>query len=227
MTPIDKLQLEDEPLLPAVDAVYCAIEQASQIAQPVPAIAALPPMTRTSVQTLSVIAQQQPLAAATDSPTVATNAFGEMLHAVNYNISIIETSPFPSATTPWSPKIGVLFEIHPCGAWSSTSLGRSRYRPTATMKNNAARQAETLDQITPCFLVLVDAKETPALLDTGCPGIIISQRLHKALIKESPKAVMAFQQHHDVNPLMSINAQVLLLYGYFIQNDRRSENKKK
>uniref|UniRef100_A0A915HFL8 Uncharacterized protein n=1 Tax=Romanomermis culicivorax TaxID=13658 RepID=A0A915HFL8_ROMCU len=66
-----------------------------------------------------------------------------------------------------------------------------------------------LDRITPCFIVLVDAKETPAFLDTGCPQTIISQPLHKALTKESPKAAMAFQQHQDFNPSMSINGKAI------------------
>uniref|UniRef100_A0A915ICY9 Uncharacterized protein n=1 Tax=Romanomermis culicivorax TaxID=13658 RepID=A0A915ICY9_ROMCU len=44
-----------------------------------------------------------------------------------------------------------------------------------------------LDPITLCFVILVDAKETPAFLDAGCQRTIISQHLHKALIKESPK----------------------------------------
>uniref|UniRef100_A0A915KCX3 Uncharacterized protein n=1 Tax=Romanomermis culicivorax TaxID=13658 RepID=A0A915KCX3_ROMCU len=63
--------------------------------------------------------------------------------------------------------------------------------------------------------MLVDAKETPAFLDTGCPCTIISQRLYKALIKESPKGAMAFQQHYDFNPLMSINGKAVhtLLLG--------------
>uniref|UniRef100_A0A915J5I4 Uncharacterized protein n=1 Tax=Romanomermis culicivorax TaxID=13658 RepID=A0A915J5I4_ROMCU len=58
-------------------------------------------------------------------------------------------------------------------------------------------------------MVLVDAKETPAFLDTGCPQTIISQRLHKALTKESRMAASAFQQHHNFNPLMSINGKAI------------------
>uniref|UniRef100_A0A915I040 Uncharacterized protein n=1 Tax=Romanomermis culicivorax TaxID=13658 RepID=A0A915I040_ROMCU len=56
-------------------------------------------------QTLATIAQQQPV----------TNAFGEPLHAVNNDISIIEAWPFPMATVPRSPKIGVLRKVHLCG----------------------------------------------------------------------------------------------------------------
>uniref|UniRef100_A0A915JQI3 Uncharacterized protein n=1 Tax=Romanomermis culicivorax TaxID=13658 RepID=A0A915JQI3_ROMCU len=40
-----------------------------------------------------------------------------------------------------------------------------------------------LDRITPCFEVLVDDKETPTFLESGCPQNIISQRHCKALIK--------------------------------------------
>uniref|UniRef100_A0A915IWV8 Uncharacterized protein n=1 Tax=Romanomermis culicivorax TaxID=13658 RepID=A0A915IWV8_ROMCU len=68
---------------------------------------------RTRAQTLAVIVQQQPVAMANSPPSVA-NAFGETLRAVNDDISIIEASPFPTATTPWSPKIGVLRKVHPC-----------------------------------------------------------------------------------------------------------------
>uniref|UniRef100_A0A915KZP3 Uncharacterized protein n=1 Tax=Romanomermis culicivorax TaxID=13658 RepID=A0A915KZP3_ROMCU len=66
-----------------------------------------------------------------------------------------------------------------------------------------------LDGITPCFIILVDAKETPDLFDTGCPWTTISQCLHKALIKESQKAAMAFQQHQDFNPLRSVNSKAV------------------
>uniref|UniRef100_A0A915JLM7 Uncharacterized protein n=1 Tax=Romanomermis culicivorax TaxID=13658 RepID=A0A915JLM7_ROMCU len=64
----------------------------------------------TGAQTLVAIAQQQPVAAATNSLTEVANAFGETLRAFNDNISIIEASPFPTATTPRSPKIGILRE---------------------------------------------------------------------------------------------------------------------
>uniref|UniRef100_A0A915HIS3 Uncharacterized protein n=1 Tax=Romanomermis culicivorax TaxID=13658 RepID=A0A915HIS3_ROMCU len=67
-----------------------------------------------------------------------------MLRAVNDDVSIIEASPFQTATTPWSPKIGVLCEVHPCGAWSSTSPVRSQYRPTM-MKNKATQRAHTVN----------------------------------------------------------------------------------
>uniref|UniRef100_A0A915HVX1 Uncharacterized protein n=1 Tax=Romanomermis culicivorax TaxID=13658 RepID=A0A915HVX1_ROMCU len=67
-----------------------------------------------SVLMLLEIAQLPPAATGTNSPTVVTNAFGEMLHALNDYISIIEASPFPSATALRSPKISVLPGIHPC-----------------------------------------------------------------------------------------------------------------
>uniref|UniRef100_A0A915JQL7 Uncharacterized protein n=1 Tax=Romanomermis culicivorax TaxID=13658 RepID=A0A915JQL7_ROMCU len=108
--PVDKFLLDGEPSWPAVNAIPCAVEQGSQIPQPAPAIAALLPMTmRTSVQTLLAIAQQLPPAAAsTSSPTLETTAFGETLHPVDNDISIIEVSPFPWATAWWSLKIGIL-----------------------------------------------------------------------------------------------------------------------
>uniref|UniRef100_A0A915JAC8 Uncharacterized protein n=1 Tax=Romanomermis culicivorax TaxID=13658 RepID=A0A915JAC8_ROMCU len=61
-------------------------------------------MMTTEAQTLAVIAQQQ----------LVANTFGETLHAVNDDVSIIEASPFPRATALRSPKIGVLCEVHPC-----------------------------------------------------------------------------------------------------------------
>uniref|UniRef100_A0A915KYV2 Uncharacterized protein n=1 Tax=Romanomermis culicivorax TaxID=13658 RepID=A0A915KYV2_ROMCU len=67
----------------------------------------------TGAQTLAAIAQQQPVAVA-KSPTKVTNAFGETLRALNDYVSIIEASPFPTATAPQTPKIGVLCEVHPC-----------------------------------------------------------------------------------------------------------------
>uniref|UniRef100_A0A915I376 Uncharacterized protein n=1 Tax=Romanomermis culicivorax TaxID=13658 RepID=A0A915I376_ROMCU len=73
------------------------------------------------------------------------------------------------------------------------------------MRNDVPSQ---LDRITPCFVVLVDAKETLAFLVTGCQRTIISQRLHNALIKESLKAAMAFQQNHNFNPLMHLIDQL-------------------
>uniref|UniRef100_A0A915IJA3 Uncharacterized protein n=1 Tax=Romanomermis culicivorax TaxID=13658 RepID=A0A915IJA3_ROMCU len=69
----------------------------------------------TDAQMLAVIAQQQPMAATTDLLTEAANAFGETLHAINDDLSIIEASPFLTATALQSPKIGVLREVHPCG----------------------------------------------------------------------------------------------------------------
>uniref|UniRef100_A0A915HNV0 Uncharacterized protein n=1 Tax=Romanomermis culicivorax TaxID=13658 RepID=A0A915HNV0_ROMCU len=41
----------------------------------------------------------------TNSLTEAANAFGETLPAINDDVSIIEASPFPTATIPWSWKI--------------------------------------------------------------------------------------------------------------------------
>uniref|UniRef100_A0A915IA82 Uncharacterized protein n=1 Tax=Romanomermis culicivorax TaxID=13658 RepID=A0A915IA82_ROMCU len=70
-------------------------------------------MTTMSVQTLSAIAQQLPSVVTTSSLCIAANAFGEILCPINDKISIIEASPFLSAPTLWSPKIGVLREIHP------------------------------------------------------------------------------------------------------------------
>uniref|UniRef100_A0A915JPM6 Uncharacterized protein n=1 Tax=Romanomermis culicivorax TaxID=13658 RepID=A0A915JPM6_ROMCU len=57
-TPIDKILLDREPSWLAVDTIRGAVKQASRITQPVPAVAALPPMTMTGAQTLSAIAQQ-------------------------------------------------------------------------------------------------------------------------------------------------------------------------
>uniref|UniRef100_A0A915I6P2 Uncharacterized protein n=1 Tax=Romanomermis culicivorax TaxID=13658 RepID=A0A915I6P2_ROMCU len=67
----------------------------------------------TVAQTLAAIAQQQPVATTKPLPPVA-NAFGEMLRTVNDDVSIIEASPFPTATAPRSLKIGVLCEVYPC-----------------------------------------------------------------------------------------------------------------
>uniref|UniRef100_A0A915HTX7 Uncharacterized protein n=1 Tax=Romanomermis culicivorax TaxID=13658 RepID=A0A915HTX7_ROMCU len=107
-TPIHKLPLEGKPSSLAVDALYHTIKQASPIPQPAPSIAMLPPMMMMSVQTLLAVAQQPPAAVATNSPTVGANTFGEMLHPVNVDVSIIEASPCPSATAPRSWKISVL-----------------------------------------------------------------------------------------------------------------------
>uniref|UniRef100_A0A915J264 Uncharacterized protein n=1 Tax=Romanomermis culicivorax TaxID=13658 RepID=A0A915J264_ROMCU len=115
VTPINKILLDDEPSLWAVDAVGWALEQASGNAQPTPAVTGLPSMMTTGAQRLSGIAQQQPLAAAINSQTEVANSFGETLHALNDNVSIIEASLFPTATAPLTPKIGVLHEFHPWG----------------------------------------------------------------------------------------------------------------
>uniref|UniRef100_A0A915JEA3 Uncharacterized protein n=1 Tax=Romanomermis culicivorax TaxID=13658 RepID=A0A915JEA3_ROMCU len=114
-TPFDKLVLEGQPLSPAVDAICCAVKQASPIPQPMPAVAALLPMMTMSVQMLSAIVHQPSSTLATSSPTVAANTFGEMLHPVNDDVSIIQASPSPSATAPQSLKIEVLRKIQPCG----------------------------------------------------------------------------------------------------------------
>uniref|UniRef100_A0A915L925 Uncharacterized protein n=1 Tax=Romanomermis culicivorax TaxID=13658 RepID=A0A915L925_ROMCU len=113
-TLVDKIQLNGEPSLLAVDAICCAVEQGSHNAQPAAAVAMLPSTMTTGAQTLAVIAQQQPVAAVKLPPSVA-NAFGETLHAINDDVSIIEALPFQMATAPWSPKIGVLRKVHPCG----------------------------------------------------------------------------------------------------------------
>uniref|UniRef100_A0A915HFE3 Uncharacterized protein n=1 Tax=Romanomermis culicivorax TaxID=13658 RepID=A0A915HFE3_ROMCU len=39
----------------------------------------------------------------------------ELLRAINNAINVTEAWPFPTATVPRSPKIGVLREVHPCG----------------------------------------------------------------------------------------------------------------
>uniref|UniRef100_A0A915KMP6 Uncharacterized protein n=1 Tax=Romanomermis culicivorax TaxID=13658 RepID=A0A915KMP6_ROMCU len=118
-TPVDKILLDSEPSSPAVDAICraveeaavdttcCAVEQASLNAPPTAVVAASPSMTTTGAQTLAAIAQQQPAAAKKPSPPVA-NAFRETLHTMNDDVSIIEASPFPTATAPWSLKIGVV-----------------------------------------------------------------------------------------------------------------------
>uniref|UniRef100_A0A915HVI7 Uncharacterized protein n=1 Tax=Romanomermis culicivorax TaxID=13658 RepID=A0A915HVI7_ROMCU len=112
-TLVDKILLDGEPSWLAVDTVRHAVEQAGPNAQNPAVVAALPSTTKTAPQTLVAIALQQPVATAKPLPTVA-NAFGETLGAINDNISIIEASPFPAATAPRSPKIGVLCELHPC-----------------------------------------------------------------------------------------------------------------
>uniref|UniRef100_A0A915L7V2 Uncharacterized protein n=1 Tax=Romanomermis culicivorax TaxID=13658 RepID=A0A915L7V2_ROMCU len=97
-TPFDEILLDSEPSSPEVDAVCRTVEQRSHNAQPPAVVAALLSTTRTGAQTLGVIAQQQPVAAATNSWTDVANAFGETLHAINDDVSIIEVSPFPTAT---------------------------------------------------------------------------------------------------------------------------------
>uniref|UniRef100_A0A915KHY0 Uncharacterized protein n=1 Tax=Romanomermis culicivorax TaxID=13658 RepID=A0A915KHY0_ROMCU len=103
-TQVDKILLNSEPLSSAVIAVSRAVEEVSGNTRPTAVVAASPSTTTTGAQTQMAIAQQQPVA----------NAFEETLHAFNNDISIIEASPFPMATPPWSTKIGVLHEVHPC-----------------------------------------------------------------------------------------------------------------
>uniref|UniRef100_A0A915HFF0 C3H1-type domain-containing protein n=1 Tax=Romanomermis culicivorax TaxID=13658 RepID=A0A915HFF0_ROMCU len=115
-----------------VDPVGRAVEEVSRKGRPTAVIAASPSRTATGAQTLVVIAQQQPVMTTTGAQTLGAivqqqpmattkpsppvaNAFGETLRAVNDDVSIIKASPFPTATALWSPKIGVLCEVHPCG----------------------------------------------------------------------------------------------------------------
>uniref|UniRef100_A0A915JLZ9 Uncharacterized protein n=1 Tax=Romanomermis culicivorax TaxID=13658 RepID=A0A915JLZ9_ROMCU len=128
--PVDKILLDREPSLPAVNAVGRAVEQASHNARPTAVVAVSLSMKTTGAQTLVAIAQQQSVGAAKLLPPVA-NAFGETLHAINDDLSVIEVSPFPTATVLGPPKIGVLRKVHP-EAWSSTSPARNRYRLTTT-----------------------------------------------------------------------------------------------
>uniref|UniRef100_A0A915HKQ8 Uncharacterized protein n=1 Tax=Romanomermis culicivorax TaxID=13658 RepID=A0A915HKQ8_ROMCU len=93
---VDKILLDREPSSLAVDALRRAVEEASPNVWPTAVVA--------TSQRLAVIAQQQPLA----------NAFGEPLRAVNNAVNVTEVSPFPTATVPRSPKMGVLREVHPC-----------------------------------------------------------------------------------------------------------------
>uniref|UniRef100_A0A915KPM8 Uncharacterized protein n=1 Tax=Romanomermis culicivorax TaxID=13658 RepID=A0A915KPM8_ROMCU len=97
--------------------------------QPAAVVAPLPSMMMTGAQTLVVIDQQQPVATPKPPPTVA-NAFGETLRAINEDVSIIEALPFPMSTAQWSPKIGVLREVHPCRGLviDSPDEEPSRYR---------------------------------------------------------------------------------------------------
>uniref|UniRef100_A0A915IU38 Uncharacterized protein n=1 Tax=Romanomermis culicivorax TaxID=13658 RepID=A0A915IU38_ROMCU len=104
-TLVDKILLDGEPSWPAVDAIRRAVEEGSRNTQPTAVVAASPSRTTTGAQTLAGIAQQQ----------LVANAFGETLRTINDDVSIIEVSPFPMATAPRSPKIGVLREVHPCG----------------------------------------------------------------------------------------------------------------
>uniref|UniRef100_A0A915J732 Uncharacterized protein n=1 Tax=Romanomermis culicivorax TaxID=13658 RepID=A0A915J732_ROMCU len=49
------------------------------------------------------------------TPQPVANACQEPSPAANNTINVTEASPFPVATVPRSPKIGVLREVHPCG----------------------------------------------------------------------------------------------------------------
>uniref|UniRef100_A0A915JBJ8 Uncharacterized protein n=1 Tax=Romanomermis culicivorax TaxID=13658 RepID=A0A915JBJ8_ROMCU len=101
-TPVDKILLECEPSLPAVDTIHGAVEQASRNTRPTAVVAASPSTMMTGAQTLAAVQSPQ-------------NIFGETLRAVNDNVSVIETSRFLTATAQRSPKIGVLGKVHPCG----------------------------------------------------------------------------------------------------------------
>uniref|UniRef100_A0A915JMH5 Uncharacterized protein n=1 Tax=Romanomermis culicivorax TaxID=13658 RepID=A0A915JMH5_ROMCU len=113
-TQVDKILLDGEPLSPTVDAICRTVEHTSHNAQPTAVVATLPSTTTTGAQMLVAIVQQQPVAAG-KSPAKVANAFGEMLRAVNDDVSIIEVSPFPMATALQSLKIGILREVHLCG----------------------------------------------------------------------------------------------------------------
>uniref|UniRef100_A0A915JNQ9 Uncharacterized protein n=1 Tax=Romanomermis culicivorax TaxID=13658 RepID=A0A915JNQ9_ROMCU len=104
-TPVDKILLDCEPSSPAVDAIRCAVEEASRNVSPTAVVAMSRTTTMKGAQTLAAIAQQQ----------LVANAFRESLRTVNDDVSIIEELPYPTATIPQSLKIGVLDEVHLCG----------------------------------------------------------------------------------------------------------------
>uniref|UniRef100_A0A915KRN5 Uncharacterized protein n=1 Tax=Romanomermis culicivorax TaxID=13658 RepID=A0A915KRN5_ROMCU len=110
-TPVDKILLDGEPSSRAVDALLRAVEQVSHNAQP-PAC----PTTVNKEDRTPNAGGHCP--AATSGPanllTNVANPFGETLPAVNEDVSIIESSPFPRANAPLSLKIGVLCKVHPC-----------------------------------------------------------------------------------------------------------------
>uniref|UniRef100_A0A915IHE2 Uncharacterized protein n=1 Tax=Romanomermis culicivorax TaxID=13658 RepID=A0A915IHE2_ROMCU len=87
--------------------------KASRNTPPTAVVVASPSTTMTGAQTLAAIAQQQSVAATKPSPPVA-NTFGETLRAINDDVRVIKASPFPTATAPQSPTIGILREVHPC-----------------------------------------------------------------------------------------------------------------
>uniref|UniRef100_A0A915I7L8 Uncharacterized protein n=1 Tax=Romanomermis culicivorax TaxID=13658 RepID=A0A915I7L8_ROMCU len=104
-TLVDKILLDCESSSPAVDAICRTVEEFSHNVRPTAVFARSPTTMTTGAQTLAAIAQQQPVA----------KAFGEPLCAVNHDVRVIKASPFPTATVPRSPKIGILPEVHPCG----------------------------------------------------------------------------------------------------------------
>uniref|UniRef100_A0A915HQ36 Uncharacterized protein n=1 Tax=Romanomermis culicivorax TaxID=13658 RepID=A0A915HQ36_ROMCU len=142
-TLVDKILLDGELSSLAVDAVRHAVEQASRNTQLTAVVAASLSTMRTGAQTLATIAQQQPVAAAKLPPPVA-NAFGETLRAVNDDVSIIEASPFPTATPPGPQRLAFFAKSTHVGVWSSTSRARSQYRPPTRTKNETARLVNTV-----------------------------------------------------------------------------------
>uniref|UniRef100_A0A915JPK4 Uncharacterized protein n=1 Tax=Romanomermis culicivorax TaxID=13658 RepID=A0A915JPK4_ROMCU len=132
---MEKFFLNGEPSWPAVHAVCCAVKQASRIILPavtttlptavLPVAATSPTETVTIAssprakdtatdQTAPATAQSISPAAATESPVIKPMAINEIMCSVNEDVSIIEESPFPKATALRSPKVGILWEIHPC-----------------------------------------------------------------------------------------------------------------
>uniref|UniRef100_A0A915IP64 Uncharacterized protein n=1 Tax=Romanomermis culicivorax TaxID=13658 RepID=A0A915IP64_ROMCU len=129
---MDKILLDDEPSWPAVDALHRAVEQVSPNVQPPAVVAMLPSIMMTGAQTHVAIARQQPVATV-KSLTKVPKAFGETLHALNDDVSIIKASPFPMATTLQSPKIGILHEVHLCGGLVMDFTGKE---PISSDDNN-------------------------------------------------------------------------------------------
>uniref|UniRef100_A0A915KX85 Uncharacterized protein n=1 Tax=Romanomermis culicivorax TaxID=13658 RepID=A0A915KX85_ROMCU len=111
-----------EPFSPAVDAISCTVKHASWILLPAVAtppwtetftvattlptealaVAASPLATMTlRAPTSCTTAQCSPSAAMTESPLIENMAVIKALHPVNKDISIMDDSPFPSATALW------------------------------------------------------------------------------------------------------------------------------